>query len=82
MEIRYDEEEDVLVLRFTEEPLLKDISYGWNVMIAMSHNGIGQVTILDAKQSGMLPILIDPKLLPSIKAQYEQMMPTQLNTST
>lgn len=71
MEMKYDEVEDVLVLRFTDEPLLKDISYGWNVLIAMTHSGIGQVTILDAKQSGLLPIMVDPKLLPSIQAQYE-----------
>ena len=74
--MKYDEVEDVLVLRFTDEPLLKDISYGWNVLIAMTHSGIGQVTILDAKQSGLLPIMVDPKLLPSIQAQYEQLTQT------
>ena len=76
MEMKYDEVEDVLVLRFTDEPLLKDISYGWNVLVAMTHSGIGQVTILDAKQSGLLPIMVDPKLLPSIQAQYEQLAQT------
>lgn len=71
--MKYDEEEDVLVLRFSNEPLLKDISYGWNVLVAMTHSGIGQVTILNAKDSGMLPIMVDPKLLPSIQAQYERL---------
>ena len=71
--MKYDDVEDVLVLRFSNEPLLKDISYGWNVLVAMTHNGIGQVTILDAKESGLLPIMVDPKLLPNIQAQYEPM---------
>lgn len=80
MEMKYDEVEDVLVLRFTDEPLLKDISYGWNVLIAMTHSGIGQVTVLDAKQSGLLPIMVDPKLLPSIQAQYEKLAETPLHS--
>lgn len=78
--MKYDEEEDVLVLRFTDEPLLKDISYGWNILVAMTHSGIGQITILNAKDSGMLPILVDPKLLPSIQAQYERLAETPLHS--
>jgi len=31
MEIDYDETEDVLFIRFSNDKIIMDISYGWNV---------------------------------------------------
>jgi len=58
MEIDYSEEDDLLFIRFNHEPVVKDISYGWNVNIGMTERGIGQLTILDAKADGLLPLQI------------------------
>ena len=38
------------------------MSHGWNVNVGMTAKGIGQITILDAKGSNLLPIDIPPEL--------------------
>lgn len=63
MKIDYDEKEDILFIRFTQEPIIKDVSYGWNVNIGVTEHGIGQITILDAKQDGLLPLQVPQKIL-------------------
>ncbi|MBF0429183.1 MAG: hypothetical protein HQL94_09695, partial [Magnetococcales bacterium] len=45
------------------EPVERDISYGWNVNVGMTANGIGQITILDAKADGLLPVKIPKEIL-------------------
>lgn len=62
MDIRYDEKEDILFIRFSDEKVVRDVSHGWNVNVGMTAKGIGQITILDAKASDLLPIHISPKL--------------------
>ncbi|MEO5339236.1 MAG: DUF2283 domain-containing protein [Magnetococcus sp. MYC-9] len=56
MNIDYDEKEDILFIRFNDDPVEQDISYGWNVNVGMTARGIGQITILDAKADGLLPV--------------------------
>ena len=56
MDIKYDAKEDILFILFNNEKIVKDISYGWNVNIGMTGKGIGQITVLDAKASNLLPI--------------------------
>lgn len=62
MDIRYDEKEDILFIRFNDEAIVRDVSHGWNVNVGMTAKGIGQITILDAKASDLLPIHIPPEL--------------------
>lgn len=62
MDIRYDEKEDILFIRFSDEQVVRDVSHGWNVNVGMTAKGIGQITILDAKASDLLPIRIPPEL--------------------
>ena len=50
MEISYDETEDILFIRFNDEPIVRDISYGWHVNVGMTETGIGQITILEANR--------------------------------
>jgi uncharacterized protein YuzE len=61
MKIDYDEREDVLFIRFRDEPVIKDVSYGWNVNIGITEHGIGQITILDAEADGLLPLQVSKK---------------------
>ncbi|MBF0098828.1 MAG: DUF2283 domain-containing protein [Magnetococcales bacterium] len=63
MKIDYDEEEDILFIRFNDEPVEQDISYGWNVNVGMTAGGIGQITILDAKADGLLPVKVPEAVL-------------------
>lgn len=60
MQIHYDEQEDILVLLFNELPITKDVSLNWNVNIGMTEQGVGEISILDAKASGLLPLSIEP----------------------
>jgi hypothetical protein len=62
MHIRYDKKEDILFIRFSDEAIVRDVSHGWNVNVGMTAKGIGQITILDAKASDLLPIQIPPEL--------------------
>lgn len=62
MTINYDRDEDILFLRFNEEPVTRDISYGWNINAAMTEKGIGQNTVLDAKSAGLLPISLPKEI--------------------
>jgi len=52
MRIKYDDQEDILSIEFSREPIVKDVSYGWNVNIGYAAQGIAEVTILDAKANG------------------------------
>ncbi|MBF0192837.1 MAG: DUF2283 domain-containing protein [Magnetococcales bacterium] len=63
MNIDYDEQEDILFIRFNDEPVERDISYGWNVNVGMTAKGIGQMTILDAKADGLLPLRLPQAVL-------------------
>ncbi len=62
MTIKYDREEDVLFLRFNDETVVRDISYGWNIHVGMTETGIGQITVLDAKSAGLLPISLPKEI--------------------
>jgi hypothetical protein len=60
MQISYDEVEDILFIQFNSDPIVRDISYGWHVNVAMTENGIGQITVLDANASNLLPVYLPP----------------------
>ncbi|MEO5345835.1 MAG: DUF2283 domain-containing protein [Magnetococcus sp. YQC-9] len=63
MNIDYDEQDDILFIRFSDAPVERDISYGWNVNVGMTAHGIGQITILDAKADGLLPVKMPREIL-------------------
>ena len=56
MKIKYDDHDDILHIEFSEEPVVKDVSHGWNVNVAYSARGIVELTILDAKANGYWPL--------------------------
>ncbi len=56
MKIEYDGNEDVLFIRFSGKPVVRDVSHGWNVVVGMAEDGIAQLTVLDAKKDGFLPL--------------------------
>lgn len=56
MKIKYDETDDILHIEFSHEPIVKDVSHGWNVNVGYSQKGIAEITILDAKADGYWPL--------------------------
>jgi uncharacterized protein YuzE len=62
MKMSYDPEDDILVIEFNKDNIVRDISLNWNVNIGMTEQGIGEIVILDAKKAGLLPIEIGDEL--------------------
>ncbi len=56
MKITYDDQDDILCIEFSKEPIVKDISHGWNVNIGYTAKGIAEITVLDAKAAGYWPL--------------------------
>ena len=59
MQISYHEADDILFIKFNEDKIVREASYGWNVNISYTEHGIGEITILDAQADGLLPIVVD-----------------------
>ncbi len=64
MRIKYDELDDILHIEFSNEPIIKDVSHGWNVNIGYTATGIAEITILNAKADGYWPLENAKDLLP------------------
>ena len=62
MKIGYNEAEDVLYIRFSDEPVTRDESLNWNVHVGFSASGVREITILEAKKRGYLPVRLDDAL--------------------
>ena len=64
MRIEYDNQDDILHIEFSKDPIVKDVSYGWNVNVGYGAEGIAEITILDAKADGYWPLENINELLP------------------
>ncbi len=64
MRIEYDEQDDILHIEFSKDPIVKDVSHGWNVNVGYGTKGIAEITILDAKADGYWPLENIEELLP------------------
>ncbi len=62
MKMSYDPDDDILVIEFNKDNIIRDISLSWNVNIGMTEQGIGEIVILDAKKAGLLPVEIGDEL--------------------
>ncbi len=62
MKMNYDSDDDILVIEFNKDSIVRDISLNWNVNIGMTEQGIGEIVILDAKKAGLLPVEIGDEL--------------------
>lgn len=69
MKIRYEESQDILHIEFNEDPIVKDVSYGWNVNVGFSARGIAEIAILDARASGYWPLENQEELRSSISRE-------------
>ena len=56
MKIKYDDQDDILHISFSNAPIVRDVSHGWNVNVSYDANGIAEITILEAKAGGYWPL--------------------------
>ncbi len=59
MNISYDPKEDILVIEFSPGKIVRDISLNWNVNVGLTDQGVGEIIILDAKESGFFPVKVE-----------------------
>lgn len=58
MNIKYYEDDDILVQRFSDNPIVREVSQGWNINISYDKDGnIVQIVILEAKEKGLYPVI-------------------------
>ena len=62
MKMSYEPDDDILVIEFNKDSIVRDISLNWNVNIGMTEQGVGEIVILDAKKAGLLPVEIGDEL--------------------
>jgi len=59
MRIVYYERDDILFIEISKGAVVRDESVSWNIHIGCTAEGIGEMTILDAKKSGIYPLQIE-----------------------
>jgi len=58
MKITYHEADDILHIELQDGKVVKDVSLNWNVNVGYTDAGVGEITILDAKQAGIFPLIL------------------------
>ncbi|PID99774.1 MAG: hypothetical protein CSA79_06460 [Thiothrix nivea] len=57
MKTKYYEADDILVQRFSDNPIVREVSQDWNINISYDKDGnIVQIVILEAKEKGLYPV--------------------------
>ncbi len=53
----YFEDDDILQIRVSDKPIVREISQGWDTNISYAEDGsIVEIVLLDAKKEGFLPV--------------------------
>jgi Protein of unknown function (DUF2283) len=53
----YFENDDILQIRVSDKPIVREISQGWNTNISYAKDGsIVEIVLLDAKKEGLVPL--------------------------
>lgn len=53
----YFEDEDILQIRVSDKPIVREISQGWNTNVSYAEDdSIVEIVLLDAKKEGLLPV--------------------------
>lgn len=60
MKTTYFPDDDILVVRLSDGPVVREISQDWNVNVSFDAAGnVVEVVVLDAKRRGALPVESD-----------------------
>lgn len=57
MKLTHFVEDDILVMRLAEKPIVREVSQDWNTHISYAADGSTvEIVVLDAATSGLLPL--------------------------
>jgi uncharacterized protein YuzE len=57
MKTTYFEDDDILHIRISEKPVVREVSQDWHTNISYAEDGsIVEIVLLDAKGQGLLPV--------------------------
>jgi uncharacterized protein YuzE len=59
MRIAYYEQDDILFIEISKGTVVRDESASWNVNVGYTAEGLGEITILEARKSGIYPLQIE-----------------------
>ncbi len=63
MRTTYFDEDDILVVRLSDKPIVREISQDWNTHISYAEDGTAvELVLLEAKASGAYPLTHEPAL--------------------
>ena len=57
MRTTYYDEDDIMVIRLSDKPVVREVSQDWNTHVSYAADGTAvEVVVLDARASGALPV--------------------------
>ena len=57
MKSSYFESDDILQIRVSDKPIVREVSQDWNTNISYAEDGsIVEIVLLDAKKEGLMPL--------------------------
>ncbi|WP_045213917.1 DUF2283 domain-containing protein [Desulfonatronovibrio magnus] len=57
MKVTYEENDDILVIRLSNKPIVKEISQDWDTHLSYAEDGsVVEVVVLDASKKGAWPL--------------------------
>lgn len=60
MKAIYYEEDDTLVIRLSDKPIVREVSQGWNTHVSYAADGtLVETVILEARTSGVWPMVVE-----------------------
>lgn len=60
MKMTYYEDDDILEIQVSEQPVAREVSHGWNVNIAYAADGsVVEIVLLEAREKGLFPVATD-----------------------
>ena len=58
MSTKYYKDDDILVIKLSDNPIIKEVSQGWNVNVSYDKDdNIVQIVLLEAQEKGLYPAL-------------------------
>jgi hypothetical protein len=60
MKTIYHEDDDILEIRVSDQPVAREVSHGWNINIAYAADGsVVEIVLLEAREKGLLPMMTE-----------------------
>ncbi|WP_295437107.1 DUF2283 domain-containing protein [uncultured Thiodictyon sp.] len=62
MKAIYYADDDILEIRLSDAPIVKETSQGWNINLSFDAGGnLVELVVLEAREAGLLPTLLDTR---------------------